>query len=58
MIGVLVGDEDGVQAFRLFPDRGQPSQDVALAQACVYEDARSLGADEGGVSRTAARDKL
>jgi hypothetical protein len=51
---MLVRDQDRVQLFGVFLDRGQPGQNVAPAEAGVDEDARFFGADEGGVSRTAA----
>jgi hypothetical protein len=51
---MLVRDEDRVQLFGIFLDGGQAGENVALAQARVDEDARFFGADESGISRTAA----
>jgi hypothetical protein len=51
---MLVGDQDRVQHFRVFVDKGEPGEDVALAQTSVNQDARFFGADESGVSRAAA----
>jgi hypothetical protein len=54
VIGMLVRDQDGVQHFGVFVDQGEPRESFALAEAGVNQDARFFGADEGGVSRTAA----
>ena len=54
VIGMLVRDQDRVQLFRVFLDRGQAGKNVALAETGVDEDARFFGADESGISRTAA----
>jgi hypothetical protein len=51
---MLVRDQDGVEHFGVFVDQGEPGESVALAEAGVNQDARFFGADEGGVSRTAA----
>jgi hypothetical protein len=51
---MLVRDQDRVQLFGVFLDRGQAGQNVAPAQSGVDEDARFFGADESGISRTAA----
>jgi hypothetical protein len=51
---MLVRDQDRVQLFRIFLDRGQAGQNVAPAETGVDEDARFFGADESGISRTAA----
>jgi hypothetical protein len=50
---MLVRDEDGVQLFGVFVNGGEASQDVALAEAGIDEDASLFGADEGGISRAA-----
>ena len=56
VIGVLVSDEDGIQAFRQLADRGHPRHDIALAEAGIDEKAGAFGAYESRVPRTAARE--
>jgi hypothetical protein len=51
---MLVRDQDRVQQFWVFVDRGEPGENVAFAETGVDEDARFFGADEGGISRAAA----
>jgi hypothetical protein len=51
---MLVRDQDGVQLFGVFANQGKPGENVAFTETGVDEDARSFGADEGGISRAAA----
>jgi hypothetical protein len=51
---MFMRDEDRVQLFGVFTDRGQAGENVALAQAGVDQNARFFGADESGVSRATA----
>jgi hypothetical protein len=52
VIGVLVGDEDGVDGFEAFPDGGQAGGGLLAAQPGVNENAGFLRSDEDGVART------
>jgi hypothetical protein len=51
---MLMRDQDRVQLFGIFVDGGEPGENVAFAKAGVDQDARSFGADESRISRTAA----
>src|ERR1035438_3090469 len=54
MIGVLMGDQDGIHAVALLINSGKTREKIALTQAGVHQDTGTLGSDEGRVSRTAA----
>jgi hypothetical protein len=53
VIGVLVGDQDGVEAVEVAFDGGEASQGFALAEAGVNENAGGFGFEQGDVARTA-----
>ncbi len=40
VVGMLVGDEDGVEVFQVFADGGQAFGELSHAQARVHQDAR------------------
>ena len=47
MIGVLVGDEDCVEAIDAALDSGETGESFALSKASVNEDARSFRLEQG-----------
>lgn len=53
VVGVLVGDEDGVEVVELFFDSGEAGEGFALAEARVNEDTGAIGFEQGEVARTA-----
>jgi len=53
MVGVLVSDENGVEAIEVALDGGEASQGFAFAKARVYQDAGAFGCEQGKVARTA-----
>jgi len=54
MIGVLVGDQDAVDAIRLRPaQRFQAAQQFLLAKSCVYEEGGVLSFEQRAVARAA-----
>jgi hypothetical protein len=54
MVGMLMGDQNGIEVLGLFADGIEAGDDVTLAEAGIDQDARPLGAKECGVSRTTA----
>ena len=55
MIGMFVRDQDGVDVFEVFADRGQAFAELLHAEPGVDQDARIFGGQQRGVARTAAR---
>ena len=53
MVGVLVGNEDGVEAVDIAADGGEAGEGFALSKAGVNEDAGTLGFEQGEIARTA-----
>ena len=53
MIGVLVSDEDSIEAVEVALNRGKPCQGFAFAQARVYKDAGTLRFEQRKIARTA-----
>ena len=54
VVGVFVGDEDGVEGGGVFADGGEAVEDFAAAQAGVDEQAGAAGGEKGRVAGTAA----
>jgi hypothetical protein len=54
VVGVLVGDEDGVETGGVFADGGEAGKGLLAAEAGIDEDAGVLGADKGGVAGAGA----
>ena len=52
VIGVLVGDEDGIEAVNIALDGGETGEGFAFAEASVNEDAGSVAFEQGDVART------
>ncbi len=55
VVGVLVGDEDAVDAVDSSFDGGEAGEGFAFAEAGVHEEAGALGLEQGDVARTAGR---
>ena len=53
MVGVFVGDQDAIEAVKVFFDGGQARQSFTLAQAGVHEEASAFGFEQRDVARTA-----
>ena len=53
VVGVLVSDEDGIEAVNVALDSGETSESFALAEAGVNEDTGGFGFEQGDVARTA-----
>ena len=53
MIGMFVGDEDGVEAIDFATDGGETGEGFALAEAGVNEDAGGFTFEQGEIARTA-----
>jgi hypothetical protein len=53
MIGVLVGDQNCINAMEVLPNRRQPLAQFPHAESGVYEDARTFGRKEGRVTAAA-----
>ena len=53
MIGMLVGDENGVETIDFAADGGETGEGFAFAEAGVNEDAGGLGFEQGEIARTA-----
>jgi len=53
MVGVFVGDENGVEATEVALDGGEARQCFAFAKASVYQDAGAFGFEQSKVARTA-----
>jgi hypothetical protein len=47
VVGVLVGDEDGIESIDVALDSGESSEGFALAEAGVNEDAGAFGFEQG-----------
>ena len=47
VVGMLVGDEDGVQAIDAALDGGEAGESFALSEAGINEDAGALGFEQG-----------
>jgi hypothetical protein len=54
MVGMFVGDEDGVDAREVFANGRQALAKLPHAEARVHQDARVFGGQQCGVSGTAA----
>ena len=54
VVGVFVGDEDGVERGGVFADGGEAVEDFAAAKAGVDEQAGAAGGEEGRVAGTGA----
>ena len=55
MVGVAVGDENGVHAFEAAPDARQQRPQATARNARVDEQAPSLRLDKRGIARATAR---
>ena len=55
MIAMLVRDYDPVQGLEIFPDRGEPFDDLATTQTCVDENTSPISGDKGGISSATGR---
>jgi hypothetical protein len=55
VIGMLVGDEDGIEMFEVALDGGESSKGFAFAEAGVHKDAGAFGFEQGEIARTAGR---
>jgi hypothetical protein len=55
VIGVLVGDEDGVEMIEVRFDRGEASKSFAFTEASVNNDAGAFGFEQGKIARAAGR---
>ena len=54
MIGMLVGDDDGVDRGEIFADGRQPPAKLLHAQPGIHQDTRIFSGQQGGVPGTAA----
>ena len=54
VVGVLVGDQDGVDAIEFLAQDRQAATELAAAEAGIDEQARAPGGDQGRVSGTSA----
>ncbi len=52
VIGMFVGDEDGVETIEFATDGGEAGEGFAFAETGVNEDAGGLGFEQGEVART------
>lgn len=52
MIGMLVGDQDGVEVIQVAFYGGQACQRFAFTEASVYKDAGAFGLEQRQVART------
>jgi len=50
VVGVLVGDDDGVEGFRVFAGQFHAAEELAAAQAGIDQDARAATGDNGRVA--------
>ena len=55
MIGVLVGDEDGVQMIEVGFDGGEAGESFAFTEASVNKDAGAFGFEQSKIARAAGR---
>jgi hypothetical protein len=55
MIGVLVGNQDAVEAVEFVFAGGEPRQGLAFAEAGVNQEARVLGFEQRAVARASRR---
>lgn len=55
MVGMFVGDQDGVEMFEFPVDSGKPRQGFAFAKASVDKDAGAFGFEQRQIARTARR---
>jgi hypothetical protein len=53
VIGVLVGDEDGIDTIKIAFDSGKARERFAFSEAGVYEDAGAFGFEQREIARTA-----
>jgi hypothetical protein len=56
VVGVFVGDQDGVEAIDFATDGGEARKGFAFAEAGVDENAGGLGFEQGEIARTAGRE--
>jgi len=47
VVGVLVGDKDGVETIDITPDGGEAGESFALSKAGVDENAGGFGFEQG-----------
>jgi hypothetical protein len=55
MVGMFVGDKDGVELLEFAPDGGEPRQRLAFTKSGVYKDAGTFGFEQRQIARTAGR---
>ncbi len=55
MVGVLVGNENGVDGPRVFAAQAHPPQKLAAGEACVHQQAGTGTGDQGAVTFAPAR---
>jgi len=55
VIGVFVGNEDGVEMIEVRFDRGEASKSFAFTEASVNNDAGAFGFEQGKIARAAGR---
>jgi len=55
MIGVFVGDQDGVEVADVAPDRSEAREGFAFSESCVNEDAGAFGFEQCKIARAAGR---
>jgi hypothetical protein len=53
VVGVFVGDEDGIEMVEIALNGSEASQGFAFAQTSVYQDASAVRFEQGDVARTA-----
>jgi len=56
VVGVLVGDQDGIEVVKFRADRGKPGKRFAFSQASVNKDASAFGLEQRQIARTAGRE--
>lgn len=55
MVGVFVGDQDGVEVADLSSDRGKPREGFAFSEPGINEDAGAFGFEQRQIARAAGR---
>ena len=55
MVGVFVGDQDGVEVADLGSDRAKPREGFAFSEPGIHEDAGAFGFEQRQIARAAGR---
>lgn len=53
MVGMFVGDENGIETIKVPLYGGQPRQRFPFTETCIYKNAGAFGLEQRQIARTA-----